>query len=367
MTPRQPRDTALSCPGCGWRGKLTTPRLASAALAKHSCERTRREAALTARGKARDAAVDRTPKPCMHTRVRHEHGQRNTYTLDRCRCLPCCAAVSQYAAWLARQHAYGRHPLVDAGPVREHVRELATSGMGWRHIARQAGVAPQMVSRLLFGGGVDGGRPVLRKQVRRDHAEALLAVRPGQLAAGTPVDIVGTARRLQALVAAGWPARRIAIELGMSQQNFTPVLHGRRGVLGSTRDRVTALYEQLWDVAPRQDTPGQRGGVVRARRMAERYGWAPPAAWDDDTIDDPAARPNLTGGHDEATVLAWLIGYVAPDGASRADRNEVIRRLIEDGFTAMRQLRLLTGLPEDEVLAARIAVYRKNPPIEETA
>ena len=32
-------------------------------------------------------------------------------------------------------------------------------------------------------------------------------------------------------------------------------------------------------------------GAERARSTAKRKGWAPPMAWDDDTIDDPQAKP----------------------------------------------------------------------------
>jgi hypothetical protein len=266
--------------------------------------------------------------------------------------------MSEYNEWLARQVAYGRDRLVDAEPVRAHVRELATSGMGWRQIAREAGVAPQTVSRLLFGGGGQGGRAVHRERLRPHHAQAILAVRPGRHAPSAVVDQTGTTRRLQALVAAGWPAARLATELGMTAQNFSPLVHGARGVKASTWVAVKELYDRLWDESPAVDTPARMGGVARARRYAADRGWAPPQAWDDDTIDNPAARPNRAGGHDEATVLAWLADNAEPLAATRADRVEVVRRLMDDGFVTMRQLQALTGLDEVALLSLRISVYR---------
>jgi transcriptional regulator with XRE-family HTH domain len=344
------------CTECGWTSKYTTPAMAEKAYRAHSCERKRRLDEATARSRAREAAVDRTPKPCLHKRAAHRHGTYACYVGDFCRCLPCASANSTYEAARVRSLAYGRTPYVDAGPAREHVRALGEAGLGWKHVARLAGVSYGAMSKLLYG--EQNRRLGPSKRIRPDAAARILAVRVDQLADGAIVDGTGTRRRLQALVAAGWSQARLAGRLGMLPTNFGPLILGQRQPTAGTARRVADLYDELWNVAPDAASGYQAGAISRARRHAARAGWAPALAWDEDTIDDPAARPNLTGSHDEATVLAWLSGYVEPDDATYADRVEVLRRLIDEGLVTMRQQRVLTGLSEAEVLAARISAYR---------
>ncbi|QBJ94479.1 hypothetical protein D0Z67_29365 (plasmid) [Streptomyces seoulensis] len=66
--------------------------------------------------------------------------------------------------------------------------------------------------------------------------------------------------------------------------------------------------------------------------MAERHGWAPPLAWDDDTIDDPTAVPVTEGPEPVATdgdnlAARWLMGesVVLTEDAKR----EVLLHLFE--------------------------------------
>jgi hypothetical protein len=58
----------------------------------------------------------------------------------------------------------------------------------------------------------------------------------------------------------------------------------RDGILRSTFDLWCRVYDELKSV------PGSND---RARTSALRYGWAPPGAWDESTIDDPNALPRL--------------------------------------------------------------------------
>lgn len=95
-------------------------------------------------------------------------------------------------------------------------------------------------------------------------------------------DGTGTGRRLRALAALGWPAYEIAARMGVTHQCIEQWRRGRDRVRCTTHARITALYDELsMTVGPSADT----------RRRALRYGWPPPLAWDDDTIDDPTARP----------------------------------------------------------------------------
>jgi hypothetical protein len=102
------------------------------------------------------------------------------------------------------------------------------------------------------------------------------------------VDATGTRRRLQALATAGWSAQVIADLLGVGPKtHICRIRAGARArVLRSTAQRVQALYDELWD---------RPGPSLYARNYAAKRAWALPLAWDDDTIDDPAAAPNLAG------------------------------------------------------------------------
>lgn len=96
------------------------------------------------------------------------------------------------------------------------------------------------------------------------------------------VSSVGISRRLQALMALGWPQAELGRRLGLPQSWLSRLTTGHRpSVNPATAERVIALYEQL------SMTPGPSPS---ARRHATGKGWAPPLAWDDDTIDDPHGR-----------------------------------------------------------------------------
>ena len=100
-------------------------------------------------------------------------------------------------------------------------------------------------------------------------------------------DPTGTVRRLQALAAEGWTLADLADLLGVTRSG----VHMLRSdpparMLTATAERVRAVYEQL---GPPDLTPARR--VARARAL--RRGWAPPLAWDDDDLDNPAATPHV--------------------------------------------------------------------------
>ena len=101
------------------------------------------------------------------------------------------------------------------------------------------------------------------------------------------IDSTGTRRRLEALATIGWSANAIADHTGLSYRWIRELRRGKTPrITRNTRDLVARVYDQLWD------TPGP---CSFARGHATRNGWAPPMAWDEHTIDDPAARPDL--GH----------------------------------------------------------------------
>ncbi|WP_432001194.1 hypothetical protein [Streptomyces sioyaensis] len=209
--------------------------------------------------------------------------------LDRCPCYTCRWAVAQYYEARERAILYGTwRPFVDASPVRDHIRNLQACGMGLRRIAAEAHVDRKRLQAIITGRPERGTGP--QPRVRPETAAAILNVEPrlNLLGPSTPIDGTGTRRRLQALVAAGWPEQELARRLDRTPTNFSSLIR-RTHVTVRTALAVRRLYDELWQEDPCQHATGY--AVHRARKRAVRLHWAPALAWDDDTLDDPAARP----------------------------------------------------------------------------
>ncbi|MGC9540207.1 hypothetical protein [Streptomyces sp. UG1] len=222
------------------------------------------------------------------------HGTRAKYVAEKCRCQACKRANRREGNQRSRMQAYGHwQPYVDAEPVRAHVRALEAYGLGWKRIARLAGVSPTTVGKLLYGAPRRNMGP--SKRVRPETAAKLLAVEatPENLGGAVSVDGTGTRRRLQALVAGGWPQAQLARRLEMEPGNFGVTLRAER-VLVSTSRAVTALYEGLWRADPVEHGVHPQG-VSRARNQVRTNQWAPVGAWDEESLGDPAAYPDWTG------------------------------------------------------------------------
>lgn len=232
--------------------------------------------------------MTRAVQPCGTDAAYRRHLRRRDVA-----CTPCTRA---HAAVNRRgQHRRGvpsMGPLVDAAPVREHVLRLRADGLGRKQLARASGVSPELLFRLLNGQPHRGLGPTQR--MRMDRALAILAIRPRLKYLGTRIDVdgTGTRRRLQALTCLGWTQVRLARELGMQQRRLNQLVHQDRVGAGNAL-AIRNLYDRLWETPPPVKNRNEREGARRARVRAEDAGWAPPMAWDEDTIDDPAARPDF--------------------------------------------------------------------------
>lgn len=226
---------------------------------------------------------------CHCPRTTHHHGNRVTYITHKCRCTPCTTANRNAERARSRAKLYGRYDRFLPGDlVRTHLRTLMNQGMGWKTISTRAGVATSTTYAILYGKHLAAPthpehRPP-RIKVSRPVAEKLLAVTL-TLAPSAVVPNVGTARRLQALMAIGYSGEYLARRLGMSRANIGPVIHATRDVTSATHAAVVGLYDDLWDQTPAARTS------TKTRRLAARYGWVPPMAWDDDAMDNPDATP----------------------------------------------------------------------------
>lgn len=240
-----------------------------------------------------DQPISRAPKPCHHKQATHQHGTHTCYVQDKCRCLPCAYAHSTYEQNRTRQNAYGRSNLTAAEPIREHIRGLMEAGIGLKQITRLTGVNGGALCKILYGIPSQGRPPA--KRVHITTATKLLAITPtsSNLAGGTRIPAHGATRRIQALIARGWSQAKLADRLNIQPANFTTIVHGRdTHITARTAAKIRDLYDELWDQTPPAATRWERAAIARAQGQATTHGWAPPLAWDDDTIDDPDARPD---------------------------------------------------------------------------
>lgn len=275
------------------------------------------------------------------TRTLPDHGTLHRRKTYKCGCGPCLERDREYTRTRYRLMAYGRwQPFVDAEPARAHVRMLMTYGIGWQRTARLAGVSNGGVSRLLYGDYSRGTGH--SKRVRTTTADKLCAVKPSldNLAPSARIDGTGTRRRLQALIAIGWPQMRLADLLDRERTLVWQQVRGDDDVEAATARAVRDLYNQLWNVDPATRGVQQRY-INQARALAAANNWAPPAAWDDDYIDSPSAEPDLGEDVDRYTAIAedaqWLIdtqGYTRPQAAHRLG---VTQRHLERAFAHVRK------------------------------
>lgn len=270
--------------------------------------------------------IDRTPKPCHHPKVNHRHGTYACYTLDACRCLPCAFACSSYLAELRSVHASGEQTLVDPTRAAAHVAELNRSGWTIKGIAEKAGVSTTTVQRI--------NSPTRRPaRIKADVEAAVLAVQGSGQRYMT--DAVGMVRRIRALATLGWSFRQIGERCGITQRSIVDInTGGIKNVRPETFTAICAVYDELWD----KPAPDRRDGIRdRMIRYARRNGWAPPLAWDDDSIDDPAATPTIYGT--EETIRRNLHAQGLSD---RAMSRELGLRP-----DAIRDWRVQAGLPSN--------------------
>ncbi len=251
-----------------------------------------------------------------------EHGTRSRYARG-CRCESCRESNRTYER---RRNVYGWSERVasdwcDAAPVREHIMHLRANGMGKRRIAEVAGVHQSVIDVIIYG---KHGSPATR--ILRRNADKVLAVTYDP-APGSVVDPTGTVRRIRALQAIGWTLAEIASRIGWATNNLGTLTSGYRACNAETAAKIRAVYDEL------SMTPGPS---ARSRYWAQKRGWLPPLAWNDDDIDDPAAWASPGEEHDDEidpVVVERLV-----DGAdwkalnaSRAERLAAAERLMDRG------------------------------------
>lgn len=158
---------------------------------------------------------------------------------------------------------------------------------------------------------------------------------------GTPTDgsigTVGARRRLQALSYLGYTLADQSAALNICFTTLHAIVTGRTSQVKVTTDNAVRDLYRRWRMTP--------GPSVSATRTAIRNGYCSQFAWDDESIDDPAALP--VGIRPEPSESELRIqARIGGDRTVRLQRGEaavVARRLLAEGWSKKR-IYLATGV-----------------------
>ncbi len=223
-----------------------------------------------------------------------------------------------------RDRDAGRRRYVDAAPVQAKLRRLVNAQVPLRTLGRVTGLSPTTVRKILDGEQASVQRATAARVSRMSPQDVYLAQSMGH------VPRVGAVRRVQALLAMGWPHHALgAVGIANSAQ-----------IIGPVGDLITVQrWRQVRDVYDRLSmTPGPS---PETRGWAAKLGYAPPLAWDEESIDDPTATPQtgapvaVTSAGDEVVDVVAVARAVATTGASdyltAIERRAVVRVMASRG------------------------------------
>lgn len=293
---------------------------------------------------AKTPAAGMTRLPAAGTKPFPAHGTLSCGKYRKCQRPECREAVRAYRRRVHRLQGYGQwQPLVDAEPARQHLQDLNAQGYSYRVIANHLGRYVAAITGIVYELNPGRGR---KRRIRPEFSAAILAITPDDLTPGFLL-AVGTARRICALNAMGWPTRVIADRLGVSCPRIRQIRQ-QQTVTQSTATAVASLYEELKGQDPVEHgvVPGT---VVRLHRLAEREGWPDPLWWEDmGHIDDPnfdpaTAEQELSRDEQAALRRAEIehltsFGFVPEVIAERLDMHvSTVRAIVHELRTGQRR------------------------------
>lgn len=202
-------------------------------------------------------------------------------------------SLARRAAWHRNRRrliAYGRwqpQPQIDPAAARAKLRQLRSDHLlSLEALAELTGQSSATIAALLYPEHSDYRSwitPATDDAIRAAHFDL------DALSGNRRIRNIGTARRLQALAAAGWSLSEIARRRGTSTAALCATLRHRTITVDLARE-IRDLYRDLVD---------QPGPSARARSHALAQGWSSPAMWDEDTIEDPH---NLAATGDDTLI-----------------------------------------------------------------
>ena len=181
--------------------------------------------------------------------------------------------------WRRRRDLSGGLPLlIPVELAAAHIGRLHEQGTPLAAIAREAGLDHDHIYRIASG---------RTKWLQQKTHRRVMSVRHAE---GFYVDATGTHRRLEALVWLGWPLRHFDRVRGVAPCATARILT-KTTITRPTADEIAELYRTYSGLLPDPKDRHEKMAVTQARLRARRLGYAPPAAWDDETIDDPRVKP----------------------------------------------------------------------------
>lgn len=237
-----------------------------------------------------------------------------------------CAVVYDKAWNVAyrRDRDAGRRRYVDAAPVQAKLRRLVNAQVPLRTLGRVTGLSPTTVRKILDGEQVSVQRATAARVSQMRPQDVYLAQSTGH------VPRIGAVRRVQALLAMGWPHHALdAAGITNSAQ-----------ITGATGDLITVQrWRQVRDVYDRLSMT--LGPSPETRGWAAKLGYPPPLAWDEESIDDPTATPQtsahvaVTPAGDEVVDVVAVARAAATAGAADSltatERHAVVRVMASRG------------------------------------
>lgn len=180
----------------------------------------------------------------------------------------------------SRAEGYARG-LVDAAPAHEHLAAMERAGLSHSAQARLIGVENRHLYRLKQ-------RPkCMGRTLKRILDTPIPMVTYEVVEPGAKIDATGTQRRIQGMIALGYSCAALARMLNTRVQVVSQISLEYKGqTTANFAERVAGLAKDL------QLRPGPTTGAGKqARNRAIQHGWVPLLAWDEDSIDNPLARP----------------------------------------------------------------------------
>ncbi|MFF9287571.1 helix-turn-helix domain-containing protein [Streptomyces griseosporeus] len=271
------------------------------------------------------------------------HGTANRYSYG-CRCTPCTKAATRADAERKLDRLAGRPRQIPAAPAAEHAKKLLERGLTVTQVAREAGLEPSTIRRLVNG----------QKEMLAANAAKVLAVPLDVRVSSGDVPALGATRRIRALYALGHFNWRIAQEAGVSRDTISALAAGLWPTIKvSADDGIRAAYDRLCM---------KTGTSAKTRILAQRRGWAPPLAWEEEAIDDPSAVPQFdaepaTATEGENLVARWLMGESVVLGAEH--RDEALLHLFEWTSLSSQQIADRLGMSKASAEAVWFRAKRK--------
>lgn len=195
----------------------------------------------------------------MNTSSHAQHGTLTAYHIHKCRCDPCTSNARHHQ----KQYKYHVHQhgkiLVDAQPIRDHVKQLQAAGMSFNAITKAAGYRSRNSLATVLQ----------RTNVHPRTRDRILAVTPeSDTRPSAYVDATRSRQQLQALATLGWSGRQLAGQSPLSRDTIEDIRNGTvTRIRQHTSQHINTIYEQLWDTT---------GTSARTRAYARRNGYPAP-------------------------------------------------------------------------------------------